>query len=314
MSDGEPVSATPPDGDRVLVLNPISGGGDHAAEVRELAAARDVAVRETEEAGDAAEFAREAAEAGAAVVAACGGDGTINEVVHGLDEADALERVTFGVIPAGTGNNFAKNVGIDGIEQGFDVLETGERRRIDLGTANGHLFVNSCIGGVTADASVNTTAEMKNRFGVLAYVFAGLRTAVEFEGLHLDVAGGSGHDSHTLWSGEAAFVLVGNGRRFPSNGRTQANMEDGLLDVTIIEQAPTVNLLGKDAMRRLLGSESEDVTRLKSSELTISAREDEPVNFSLDGEMISGTELSLGVRHRALSIRVGDRYEPNPDG
>lgn len=313
MSDGTAVPDGSADGERVLVFNPISGSADHAERVRDLADEYGFAVRETEEAGDAVEFARAAGESGAAVVAACGGDGTINEVLHGLDEADALEDVTFGVLPAGTGNNFAKNIGVEGIEHGFEVLETGRTRRIDVGTADDRLFMNSCIGGITAEASANTTADMKNRFGVLAYVLAGLRTAVEFEGLHLEVAGGPEHDGRILWSGEAAFVLVGNGRRFPAEGRTQANMEDGLLDVTIIERAPAVNLIGEGALGRLFGSETESVTRLKSTELEITSRDDDPVSFSLDGEMIEQEVVSLGVRPRTLSIRVGDAYEENPE-
>ena len=313
MSDGGSTSPATDGGDRVLVLNPISGSGDHADRVRDLAAERGIAVRETAEEGDAVEFAREAAEAGAVMVVACGGDGTLNEVLHGIDEAGALGSVTVGVIPAGTGNNFAKNIGVEGIEHGFEVLETGRTRHVDVGTADGHLFMNSCIGGITADASAETTADMKNRLGVLAYVLAGLRTAVEFEGFHIDVVGGPEHDGRTLWSGEAAFVLVGNGRRFPAEGRTQANMEDGLLDVTIIERAPAIDLLGDGALGRLFGGETEYITRLTSTELEISTRDGEPVDFSLDGEMVSGQVLSLGVRPRVLSIRVGDAYEENPE-
>ena len=313
MNDRGSVGGDPDDGDRVLVLNPISGSGDHGPRIRELAAEYGFAVRETEEGGDAVEFAREAGESGAVMVAACGGDGTINEVLHGLDEADALEEVTFGVVPAGTGNNFADNIGIEGIEHAFEVLDSGETRRIDVGTAEERLFVNSCIGGLTADASAGTTSEMKNRFGVHAYVLSGLRTATEFDGIHLDVAGGPEHGGDVLWSGEALFVLVGNGRRYPAEGRTQANMEDGLLDVTIIEQMPAVDLLGKGAVSRLFGGESEHVTRLKSTELGITSRDGDPVSFSLDGEMVSREVLELGVRPRSLSLRVGEAYEPIPE-
>lgn len=299
--------------DRVVVLNPKSGSATHADRIRRLADDRGLAVEETREEGDAVRLAREAAEGGATLVAAAGGDGTVNEVVRGLDEADALGSVTLAVVPAGTGNNFAKNIGVTGIKHAFELVEGGRTRDIDVGTADGRLFLNSCVGGITADASAETTPEMKSRFGVLAYVIGGLRTATEFDGLHLDVKAGPEHEGDSQWSGEALFVLVGNGRRFPAEGRTQANMEDGLLEVTIIERMPASDLLSEAAVQRLFGRETDRITHLKSSELEIRSRDDEPINFSLDGEMVEQRLLSLGVRPRLLSIRVGEQYEENPD-
>jgi YegS/Rv2252/BmrU family lipid kinase len=292
---------------RVLVLNPVSGSADHAERVRELATDHDFAVRETHEGGDAIDFGREAADAD--LVAAAGGDGTIHEVVRGLHDADALDSTTVGVVPAGTGNNFAGNIGVEGIEEAFSVLETGETRQVDLGIANGRPFVNSTIAGLTANASSETTAEMKDSFGVLAYVVNTVRTAADFEGLTLDVETAAGDDS---WRGEAAFVLVGNGRRFPVKGQTQADMEDGRFEVTIIEDRPTGTLVGEATLRRLLGTDTSNITRLETSELSISIRNGEPGTFSLDGEMLSARDLEIETERGGLSLRVGEGYEIDP--
>ncbi|WP_303645368.1 diacylglycerol kinase family protein, partial [Haladaptatus sp. W1] len=80
--------------ERVVVLNPVSGNANHREQVQRLATQYDCTVLETQGEGDAREFASHAAENGAAVVAAAGGDGTIHEVVRGLDDADALDAVT----------------------------------------------------------------------------------------------------------------------------------------------------------------------------------------------------------------------------
>lgn len=297
--------------ERVVILNPISGDANHREQVRNLAAERDYTVLETQGEGDAIEFAEDAAENGASLVAAAGGDGTIHEVVHGLDAAEALDSVTFGVVPAGTGNNFAGNIGIRSIRHAFDVLDSGERREIDLGTANGRAFVNSCVGGLTADASNETDPEQKERLGVLAYVVNTLQLMTDYEGLPLSIA--ASDEGDVSWSGDAVFVLVGNGRRFPAKGRTQANMEDGLLDVTIIERTPTANLLQEATMQRLFGGETENVTHLRTPTLEIEIEQDSPVEFSLDGEMGEWDELTLGVRPTAMELPVGADYQRNPD-
>lgn len=204
---------------RVLILNPVSGSTEHTEKVSGLADEYGFTVHETTESGDSTVFARESADAD--LVAAAGGDGTIHEVVRGLYNVEALDSTTVGAIPAGAGNNFAGNIGIESIEHGFEVLETGETRTIDLGIANEQPFVNSAIAGLTADASLETSSAMKDSLGVLAYVVTTIQMATEFEALRLDVETAVGDES---WSGKAAFVLVGNGRRFPVKGQTQANV------------------------------------------------------------------------------------------
>lgn len=297
------------DGSRVLIVNPISGSGEHTEQVYALADEYGFVVRKTEEDGDAVAFAREEAP-GAALLGACGGDGTLNGVVRGAYEANALDSTTICVIPAGAGNNFADNIGVTGIESAFEVADRGEPREIDLGIANGRPFVNSCIAGITANASSETTSAMKDNWGALAYVLSGLRTVAEFEGLKLAVE--IDDEGEHLWDGEAAFVLIGNGRRFPVDGRTQANMEDSLFEVTIIKDRPTSKLVGEAALQRLLGAGPSNMTQLQASSLTISVQDDEPRTFSLDGEMLSTRDLDIDCENGSLSLLVGEGYESTP--
>lgn len=310
---GDPVTADGGvSGDRILVLNPASGNANHRERVRELADETGFTVLETQAEGEAITFARLAGEAGADFVAAAGGDGTLNEVARGLDAADALDDVTFGVVPTGTGNNFASNVGVEGIEHAFEVLLHGERRHIDVGVAEEELFLNSCIAGLTAEASDSTSTQMKDRLGTLAYVVSALREVREFDALPLAVEATDAERDET-WSGEALMVLVGNARRFPAEGRTQANCEDGLLEATIVERTPPANLLEEAAINRLFGDETEHVTRLRASELRVKVRRDDPVGFSFDGETEEYASLTMETRERVLELCVGESYEPNPE-
>nr|WP_282594252.1 diacylglycerol kinase family protein [Halorientalis brevis] len=315
MCDGRPDGGTAPDETRVLVLNPTSGTSAHVERIRTLAAQHGFTVQETEREGQAIELAAAAASDGASVVAAAGGDGTLNEVVRGLVAADALGDVVFGVIPAGTGNNFAGNVGIESVEHGFDVIEDGTERDIDLGFAGDRPFLNSCIGGLTAQASSETTSELKADLGVVAYVLTMFRTAVDFEGTRLRIE--TDETAERAWQGTAVLLLVGNGRRFPSRGQTQADVEDGLLDVAIIEKKPGSNLAGlarSTARERLLGADADHVTRVKTAGLTVRVLDDDPTTFSLDGEEVTARELAIEVSPASLRLRVGEGYEPHPEG
>lgn len=297
----------------VVVLNPASGRGNHADAVRERAEAAGYTLTRTEAAGDAVLLARDAAAAGVSTIVAAGGDGTVNEVIRGIDRAGGFDTATLGIIPVGTGNNFAANIGIPDVEAGFAAIEGGERRRIDLGRADGHLFANSCVAGLTAESSSETSRELKDRLGVLAYVITTLRSMSDFEAVRLtvdidDEAGGT-----TAWSGDALFVLVGNGRRFSGSGTSQANMEDGLLDVTVIEDVSAVDLMSDTLLDRLLGRDSPHLVRTRAAAMTITIHRVGSTSFSLDGEIVEADGLSLDVRPRALSVTVGESYEPTPD-
>lgn len=318
---------------RVLVRNPVSGNQKRSVQAAGMARDRGFEIRNTEEEGDDIRLAREAAADGADVIVACGGDGTLNGVVRGVDRAGRLGEVTLGVVPAGTGNGFADNVGIRDVPQAFDVLEHGETRRLDVGMvddprdgddavdgggstqtdgtdddpfADGpRPFLNSCVCGLTAEASAETEPELKKRVGVLAYVLTTLQQTREFDGVELDIR--AGPEGDPLWSGEAAVLLAGNARRFPGQ---QAAMEDGNLDVLVVEHAPAIDYLANGAIERLLGGDTPYLTRLTVPSLVVDATE--PRQFSLDGEMVERQRVEISTRERAMTFTVGEEYEPNP--
>ncbi|MXR41037.1 diacylglycerol kinase family lipid kinase [Halobaculum sp. WSA2] len=316
-------------GSRRCLVNPHSGTGDHADHVRQAMEARGFAVTETEDADHTIELAREAGEVGVSTLAVCGGDGTINDALRGLYRADALGDVTLAVLPAGTANLLAGRLGIDSLDHGIELSDTGEARALDVGVTEGddgateredHVggdedgddgeaaepFLVSCIAGLPADASTATSDELKERFGTLAFLLAGARETMAFDGLDVRV------ESPTRsWAGEATCVLVGNARKFVEEGG-QADMEDGRFDVAVVERMPAPGLAVEAAIHRLLGEGTDGVTQFRASELHVES-DDEPITFSRDGEVATHRRLDLRVLPAALDVRVGDAYEPEPE-
>ena len=316
------------DGDRSAenrraILNPTSGRADHVERVRDLAAERGFDVVETERAGHAIELAERAAADGVDLLAVCGGDGTLHEVVEGLYDADSLDDVTLSVVPSGTENIVAEHLGVQSLVDGFDLAETGETRRIDLGVAGDEPFVMSAIAGLPAEASAAATHDLKRRFGSLAFVIGGVQETLAFDGLHVaveadaddaaleesTVENATGDDGIT-WRGEALTVLVGNLREFGSEG-APADAEDGLLDVTIGERMPPSDAVAETVAQRLLGQDTEHVTTLKASAIEFEHLDDEPVTFSLDGEIRRFDEVAFSVEPGAIRVRVGEEYGPS---
>jgi YegS/Rv2252/BmrU family lipid kinase len=296
-------------GSRTLVMNPVAGGGGHAEYVRRKARAKGFAVQETQAAGDGVELAREAAEDGVSELAVCGGDGTINEVLGGLYAADHLGRVTLDIVPAGTANLLAGNLGIRDADHGLELTDRGEIRSVDVGLADGEPFLVSCLAGLPADASVSASGGLKERLGTLAFVVTGVQEAMDFDGVHLELE--TRGEERNRWEGDALTVLVGNARRFVEQGGP-GDMEDGLFDVAVVERMPAGNLVTEAVTHRILGRGTDGVDHFRAGEVEI--RSDGPVRFSRDGELAEHEALTLSVLPGALDVRVGRSYEPHPFG
>ena len=257
--------------------------------------------RVTFELGDAASFAREEADRGAAAVVAVGGDGTINEVLNGLSGRDT----PMGIIPLGTANDFARQVGIpEDVRHAMDLILFGTPVRLDTAEVNGRRFLNVSAGGIGADATAETGAEAKERLGPLAYAFTGIKKLVTLESLPLRL------ESPAL-NGEARVLLffVGNARR--SGGGMPvtplASPNDGMLDVCIIEEMGRADL-ARLALKVRRGEHVGEPGVLYFRTPWLTMRSAEPVHVNVDGERISATVLEYRARPRDLWL-----YAPEPD-
>ena len=185
-----------------VIMNP-SAHSERAKEslatIRRLASGADLQF--TSGPDDARRLAADAAKAGARIVVACGGDGTVSEVANGL----AGTSTTLGVMPLGTMNVFAKELDLPSdLDAAWRIIEAGVTRKIDLPTANSVHFIQ--LAGVGLDAQVvkETSWASKKRLGPLSYILSAAQIASRRPPL-LRVE----TDDQIR---EGSFVLVGNGR------------------------------------------------------------------------------------------------------
>jgi lipid kinase YegS len=253
--------------------------------------------RVTWEPGDGAMFAREAIEAGADTVIACGGDGTVNEVVNGMEGTS----VGLGIIPAGTANDFARQVGIpEDPNAAMDIVLRQKPVVIDTAAMNGRRFLNVSSAGVGAEATAETPADAKASLGPVAYFISGLR---KLAGLEPRRALFEAPDVRL--EGEFLLFAVGNARA--TGGGTlvtpKASVRDGLLDICIVE-AMTRGEFAKLALRVKRGEhlESEGVRYFRAPWLRVTSAE--PTTVNVDGESTEVREANFEARPRDLLIHL----------
>jgi lipid kinase YegS len=283
-----------------LILNGKSAArADARAAVQAIRAkGHSVEVRVTWEAGDAARFAREAAQRNVEVVVAGGGDGTVNEVVGALCQIDPECSTALGVLPLGTANDFAHGCGIpcDDLTAALELCASGAARKIDVGVCNGRHFVNVASGGFGAEVTATTPPKMKQALGGAAYSLMGLITA-----LKLTPYRGTLTTSQGKVAGELLLLAVCNGRQAGGGYVVgpQARLDDGLLDVLVV---PNVSV---DAWGQVLhdlinlGQQpGERVRYLQVPELEIKA--ERPLYINLDGEPLLDTHFQFHLLPQRL--------------
>ena len=215
-----------------LIINPVSGTESKKNIPEEVAAAfdqkiYDVIIRITGYPDHATEIAREAVKSRFAYVLTAGGDGTVNEVAKVLVHSDT----TLGIIPFGSGNGLARELGIPmESEKAIDIILKGNRRTIDYGVANEHIFFCTCGFGFDAFIS-DRFAEEKKR-GPLGYVRNILESAVDFKSEEYELT----YDEGTIT--ERAFVLTcANASQYGNEAYIApgASMDDGKMNVSILK-------------------------------------------------------------------------------
>ena len=293
-----------------VILNPSSGrerGPEYIALLSERITPRygQVEMAVTTGDGDAERYAVAAVADGCDALFVAGGDGTLNEVMNGLAAAGLLDDIVVGVVPLGTGNDFAAALGIPNeVEGALDVLLSGRERRIDLGEVNGRVFMNTSGGGFIAEASVAVTPQLKTITGRLAYLIGGAQALMEFEPVRATVTLGPG--AAPLTYGLYAFAvcnsrLIGGGRLIAPH----AVLDDGLLDVCLIEEMSALEFVR--LARKVAGGDHVNdprVVYMQSASAVIELEREIRVNT--DGEVFEGRRCEDRVRPKAARFFVGE--------
>src|SRR5437870_13359662 len=241
-----------------LILNGKAAGNDALlnAVAQQRAAGHRIKVRVTKKRGDARRFAAEAGEAD--LLIAAGGDGTLNEVIHGLMDLSKAQRPVLGVVPLGTANDFATGCGIPrDPEKALALCMEGDGVPIDVGKANEHWFLNAASVGFGAEVTAITSPELKRLLGPVAYTVMGAILAVNVH----QYRGRLTLPDHEI-TGSGPVAIVGNGRQ--TGGGIQvaprACIDDGLLDVLVVRHIPAIALLTAARELQQLSSDGEYIS------------------------------------------------------
>ncbi|WP_342246400.1 lipid kinase YegS [Pseudomonas sp. OTU5201] len=283
----------------LLILHGKQAAND---EVRAAVQARrkagwELVVRVTWEGGDARRLVDEALARGYRTLIAGGGDGTLREVAEAMTLAKADASLV--LLPLGTANDFARAAGVPLDPQEALALLDVAPRAIDLGDADGHLFLNMATGGFGSKITASTSEDLKKVLGGAAYFLTGL---THFSEVHSAFGRFRGPDF--AWEGEFLALGIGNGRQAGGGHPLcpQAVVNDGLLDLCIIP-APqdVVGTLATLLSGGILGLESVSV----SARLPwVDVEAVEGLDLNLDGEPLETVRLRIAARASVLRVHL----------
>jgi YegS/Rv2252/BmrU family lipid kinase len=294
---------------RICVIFNPTAKGDKARHFRQRLdrIAREAALKLTQQPNHASDLAAEAVREGFEVIVAAGGDGTVNEVLNGLaQEPRGCERARLAVLPLGTMNVFARELGIPlNLDAAWETIRRGRETRIDLARAEfggegGRQVRYFCqMGGAGLDARAIELVDWgtKKKVGPVAYVLAGLRAVAETPP-KITVTAGTEQATGEL-------VLLGNGRLYGGPFRIfpGANPRDGLLEICLFPKARWTTVLWCGSrLLTLLTLPPGAVRRLRAQTLTLTAAS--PVPFELDGEWAGRLPATFHVEPEALRVIV----------
>ena len=286
-----------------IVLNAAAGSVDDAEALeRRLRLLPDTEVVRTRASGDAARAAREACQAGVPRVVAAGGDGTLHEVVQGL--AGHFDRVQLGLLPLGTGNDFARFVGIPtDLDAALDVLDGGEERgvdvvRLDVAGERTRWFLNASSAGFSAIVSDRADTK-KDGWGALAYSLGAMEALPALQTYRLRVqVDDAAPEEMDAWS-----LVLANGGSIAGGIRVapDARVDDGRAELLVVPQMPMTEL-AVVLPKILLGQHPGDASLWLRAVRCVRVESDPPMPLNADGEAAGRTPAQYEVEPRRLRV------------
>lgn len=252
----------------------------------------------TQAAGEATEVAREAARAGRGRVIVAGGDGTVNEVIRGLEGTETA----LGLAPLGTGNALGHTLGLrpGDVAGACRLIADGRARRVDLGSMNGRLF--ACMAGVGLDAQVAADIRpgMRAVLGRHAFVTRFLHTVARLRPWQACITVDDRELDGPIW---AVFVCNTPQYTWRVSMVPQARMDDGELDFALFRACSRMRLLGTAAAifaRGRPASEQPTMEVLRGRRLRVEC--DPAAPWQADGEVGGNTPVECEARPAALRL------------
>ncbi len=231
------------------------------------------------------------------IVAACGGDGTVNSVLQGIGD-----QGTLGIIPSGTANVIARELGIPlNFRDACKNLLTGAVKKVDVGLCNGQRFLFVAGTGYDAQVAGNVSPKLKQFLGKFAYHIASVKELITYKPPELTFTFNDGQPPVT---GE--FAIIANMRRYGGDlfFAPQARYDDGILDLIVLKRFNPRTLLRLfNFARKVAPFPAEDAFQLRAESFNLSADSDCP--YQLDGEAYSGIKtFYFSVKKQKINLLI----------
>lgn len=307
----------------LLIHNPNAGGGGSDRR-KELDEARRILstggieadLAETTGPGDATNIALRAGNEGRDLVIACGGDGTLNEVVNGLARQSNGHRVPLALLPGGTANILAKELTLPwDIPRAAERLVRGTVREIALGLATpvnepekSRYFLSVAGAGPDGRITYAVDLELKAKMGIFAYWWQGAREVLNYKFPRFTVK--------TIdQSIEASLVIVGRTKHYggPFKITTEADLYEDQFELAVLTTQSGLRYLSY-LPTLWFGNlrNTEGVHFLKADTLLCEPIDGEPVYAQVDGEPLSRLPVEFKIVPRALKLLVPQELDANP--
>lgn len=246
--------------------------------------------------GDAKALAQQAAQAGYDLIAGYGGDGTHHEIANGLIGHDVL----MGVLPGGTGNGFCRELGLpDKLRPALEIICSSQAiQHVDVVRLGEEYFIQRLYVGIEPEQQ--TSRELKDRYGTMAYAVAGYQRIATFKDIHYRIT----IDKEVIDTTATKVYVVNAGRSGTGISVTgdYSRSDDGLVEVFVLDQRNLTTITA--AMQRMLNLHTEVAQKFlwRGKEITIETEPDQPV--WTDGEYFGRTPISMNVLKGKLSVVV----------
>ena len=287
----------------LVIINPRGGGGRAKRLLRD-ARLEDLGfglrIRTTEYPGHAAQITRNESLSSQDQVLVVGGDGTLHEVINALMERDQRERPTLGVLPGGTGNSLAHDLGITVLTKARAVLQNPRKRSMDVlrVSAQGRRFYSFNMVGWGLPATAGRLAESLRWLGPGRYTAASVIDIVRggFPSVSLEAGG-------ERYQGCYPAVIICNTQHIGTGMKMapRAELDDGLMDVVVLEPTSRYRML--QLLRRVYdGShvDSEGLHYHQVERFSLCAPELSPLN--VDGEILASQAFEIEMVPGALEV------------
>lgn len=292
----------------LFIINPVSGVGKQKLVEKSIKKYLDTTkytyeIKYTEEAKHAIDISKEAANK-FDIIAAVGGDGSVNEVCKGLINTNSA----LAIIPTGSGNGLARYLNIPlKIDNAIKLINLSKIKKIDTAEINNEKFVN--VAGIGFDAHVSHIFANYGKRGPLPYVKIAAEEFPKYRAQKYKIT----IDGKTFYR-KAFLISFANSSQFGNNAyiSPDAKIDDGLIDICIFKNFPIVESPRLAVMlfdKRLDKSKFMEI--IKGKEITIT--QENPIIAHIDGEPVSfGNKINVKIKPQSLNVIVSDK-EYNED-